>query len=80
MSTTQQSAPAFERHFTPKELAEQWALSYETVRCLFRSEPGVIRFGSEGRRDGKRDHVSLRIPASVAQRVHERLSRGNPPC
>jgi hypothetical protein len=42
---------------------------------MFVDEPGVLKFGKQGRRDGKRDYVSLRIPASIAQRVHERKAR-----
>jgi hypothetical protein len=63
-----------EPHFTPKELAELWALDQSTIRRLFRDEPGVLRIPHLGR-NGKRDYISLRIPASVAARVHERRSR-----
>jgi hypothetical protein len=71
-----EAAPiAFERHFTPKELAELWALDQTTVRRLFRDEPGVLLI-PHLRRRGKRDYVSLRIPASVAARVHQQRSRG----
>ena len=64
-----------ERHFSPKELAELWGLDQSTVRRIFRDEPGVLRIPHLGRR-GKRDYTSLRIPDSVAARVHERRSRG----
>jgi hypothetical protein len=67
-------AKQVEQHFTPKELAELWALDQSTVRRLFRDEPGVLRI-PHLRRHGKRDYTSLRIPASVAARVHERRSR-----
>ena len=63
-----------DKHFTPKELAEQWGLDQSTVRRMFRDEEGVLRI-PHLRRSGKRDYVSLRIPASVAARVHERRSR-----
>jgi hypothetical protein len=63
-----------ERHFTPKELADSWGLDQSTVRRMFRDEEGVLRLPHLGRR-GKRDYVTLRIPASVAARVHERRSR-----
>jgi hypothetical protein len=65
----------FERHFTPKEIAELWQLDESTVRRLFMDEPGVLVYGKERRRDGRRDYVTLRIPASVAQAVHERKKR-----
>lgn len=73
MSTAAQS-PAFERHFSPQELAKVWALNPRTIRDIFRDEPGVLKVGREGRRS-KRAYVTLRIPATVAQRVYERRSR-----
>ena len=59
----------FERHFTPKELAELWRLDESTVRRMFQDEPGVLKIGQTGRRS-KRDYVTLRIPASTAARFH----------
>ena len=59
----------FERHFTPKELAELWRLDESTIRRLFQDEPGVLKIGGAGRRN-KRDYVTLRIPASTAARFH----------
>jgi hypothetical protein len=66
---------AFERHFTPQELAELWRLDESTVRRMFLDEPGVLVYGKEKRRDGHRDYVTLRIPASIAAKVHERRRR-----
>jgi hypothetical protein len=66
---------ALTRHYTPKELAELWAVDESTIRRLFQDAPGVLRIGKAGRRDGKRDYVSLRIPESVAIRVHAERSR-----
>jgi hypothetical protein len=68
-------ASIFEPHFTPQELAAEWKLDPSTIRRIFIDEPGVVLFGKEGRRDGKRDYLTLRIPASVAKRVHERKKR-----
>ena len=65
----------FERHFRPKELAEIWGLNESTIRRLFQDEPGVLKIGRSSRRDGKRDYTSLRIPESVAVRVHQERSR-----
>jgi len=65
----------FERHFTPKQLGELWGLDESTVRRIFQDEPGVLKIGKSGRRDGKRDYMSLRIPESVAVRVHKERSR-----
>ena len=62
-----------EKHFTPSELAKAWGVSAETVRQLFRNEPDVLRVGSKGSATARR-YVLLRIPGSVALRVHRRLS------
>jgi hypothetical protein len=64
-----QQVDPFERHYTPKELAELWRVDESTIRRLFRDEPGVLRIGEAGRR-GKRDYVTLRIPASTAARFY----------
>jgi hypothetical protein len=65
---------AMEKHYTPEELGELWRFSAEKVREIFKSEPGVLKVGHEERRY-KRLYVSLRIPESVAERVHQRLQR-----
>ena len=65
----------FERHYTPKELAQVWHLDESTVRRMFQDEPGVLKIGNSDRRDGKRDYVSIRIPQSVALRVHRERSQ-----
>jgi hypothetical protein len=62
-----------ETHYTPAELAEMWGVSTETVRVLFREEPGVLKIGPDGTRF-RRGYKTLRIPYSVAERVHTRLS------
>jgi hypothetical protein len=66
---------AFERHFTPHELAELWKFDESTIRRMFIDEPGVLVYGKERRRDGCRDYVTLRIPESVARKVYERRLR-----
>ena len=65
----------FERHWTPKELSAVWRLDETTIRRLFIDEHGVLKIGKSGRRDGKRDYLSLRIPESIAKRVHGELSK-----
>jgi hypothetical protein len=60
----------FEKHFTVKELASLWILDESTIRRMFQDVTGVFKVGHIGRRDGKRDYVTLRIPASVALRVY----------
>lgn len=68
-------APAMERHFTPQELASLWGLDESTIRRLFIDEPGVLKIGKANRRDGKRDYITLRIPESVVNRVHQQRAR-----
>jgi AraC-like DNA-binding protein len=63
---------AFDEHFTVQELAARWKLSRRTVQRIMEKELDVVRLGEE--RSGKRRHVTLRIPASVARRVYLRLT------
>jgi hypothetical protein len=64
---------AFDEHFTVQELAAKWKLSRRTVQRIMEKEPDVMRHGEE--RPGKRRHLTLRIPASVARRVYLRHTR-----
>ena len=64
-----QASTAFEEHFTPAELARLWKRDESTIRRMFQDEPGVLKLGQTGRR-GKRDYMTLRIPASVAERFY----------
>ena len=63
-----------EKHYTVTELAVLWGLSEDTIRRLFRHEPGVLVIENPDRRYGRRRYASLRIPESVARRVYEKLS------
>jgi hypothetical protein len=67
------NAPVVEKHFSPAELAKAWGVDSETIRNLFRSEPGVLKIGEKNPKH-KRAYLTLRIPESVAVRVHRRLS------
>ena len=62
---------AFERHYSVEELTELWGMSDDFVRRLFLHEPGVVIFYRQ--QPGKRVYRTLRIPASVALRVHRRM-------
>jgi hypothetical protein len=66
------SLPSEERHYTVTEIAAIWNLSKDTVRRLFQNEPGVLVLGDTSPRRRKRLYKTLRIPESVAQRVHQR--------
>jgi len=63
----------YERHHSPSELAELWNLSADTVRRMFENESGVLVFENQ-RRSSSRRFRTLRIPESVAERVHSRFS------
>jgi hypothetical protein len=63
--------PTFERHFSVEELAELWGMSQDFVRRVFVDEPGVVIFHQA--RPGRRIYRTLRIPESVAVRVHRRM-------
>jgi len=56
-------------HYTPKQLAEAWGVDVETVRNIFRDEPGVLKISN-----GSKLRTTLRIPKEVAERVHRRLA------
>jgi hypothetical protein len=62
-----------ERHYAVAKIAEAWNLSADKVRELFENEPGVLVIGEQSPRH-KRRYVTLRIPQSVVERVHSRLS------
>jgi hypothetical protein len=68
----EQSCIMAEKHYTPDELAALWGVSAETVRTIFREEPGVLRITQPNEK--KRKYVLTRIPHTVAERVHKRLS------
>ena len=52
------------RMYTPRELADLWRLSEQSIRRMFQDRPGVLKIGS-GNPRGKRGYVTLRIPAGV---------------
>ncbi len=64
---------AEQRHYSVEEVAALWQLSKDSVRRLFRDELGVLVLSPRNRK-GKRSYITLRIPASVLERVHRRLS------
>lgn len=73
----QEPDPSFaEKHYLVEELTSLWGISAKVLRPIFENEQGVIRFGS--RVSGKRRrYLSLRVPLSVAERIHARLCRGD---
>ena len=71
----QKNTPALEPHFTLGELAKRWHLSRSTIREWFLAEPGVLVVTRPGRRSRKRLLTNMRIPQSVAERVHGKRVR-----
>ena len=67
-------APAvMERHYSVDELSSLWNFAADTVRRLFEREPGVLVIERARSRNARR-YRTLRIPESVAERVHRRLN------
>jgi hypothetical protein len=59
----------FEDHYSIADLAKQWRISRESVRLLILDEPGVIRLSL-----GRTSMCRYSVPASVARRIHTRLT------
>jgi hypothetical protein len=74
MSTTTSPAAPLEPHFTLAQVAEAWGVSTDTVRRMFQDEPGVLVIEPAPTRYSRRRYRTLRIPASVAERVHRRMT------
>ena len=62
-----------EPHYTLDQIAKWWNLDVESVRRMFKAEPGVLRFGNARSTPRKRAHTTLRIPRSILERVHRRM-------
>ncbi len=73
-----------EDHHSVSYYAKKWGFSDDFLRPIFQNELGVLKavrpedpnavVVREGKKKkGKRAYISLRIPESVAARVHERL-------
>jgi hypothetical protein len=62
-------------YYTVSELAQEWGLSTDKIRELFRGEAGVIKLTDENaKKKRKRQYVTLRIPPDVAIRVERSRS------
>jgi AraC-like DNA-binding protein len=73
-----------ELHYTVSEIAQRLKLSEETVRRIFRDEPGTLKIGEGSRLLGgrkkayKRRYFVLRIPQSVFERWQDRRMHKRP--
>jgi hypothetical protein len=66
----------FGKVYTPRELAELWQFSENSLQPLFQDEPGTFTLGSSNPR-GRRGHSTLRIPEAVALRVWRSAGPGS---
>jgi hypothetical protein len=66
-------SPTFERHYRIGELCELWGIGRETLRKILLDEPGVVKI----RMGRRKSHTTYCVPASVAERIHIRLSSGD---
>ena len=64
-----------EKHLRVGELAKAWGFGRETLRKIFKDEPGVLVL----RAGQKQANCSYSIPLSVAERVHTRLTNSARP-
>jgi hypothetical protein len=64
---------ALEPHYSIKQISASWSLNEDSVREVFRSEPGVLKIERPKGRY-KRVYTTLRIPLSILERVHRRMS------
>lgn len=58
-----------EQHYTVPELAKLWAISPQAIRKMFENHPGVLKIERKQTKY-KRRYTSIRIPHSVAEKVH----------
>jgi hypothetical protein len=58
----------FGKVYSPKQLAELWCLSENSIRRLFQDRDGVFTLGDSNPR-GRRGYCTLRIPEFIALQV-----------
>lgn len=63
-----------DKHWSVVEVAEQWGISTDLVRDIFKDEDGVLIVERPGTRT-KRSYSTMRIPESVLERVYATLSK-----
>lgn len=72
---------AFERHYTPQELAKALKISDTKIRRMFAADGGVLRIGQPSRRVGRkltRRMWTLRVPETIARKKWEGGGRRMP--
>jgi hypothetical protein len=76
-SSVSAAGPAFERHYSVKDISGMWGLGVDLIRRIFADEEGVIRIRHPEILH-KRGYTTLSIPESVVRRVHRRLTQTRP--
>lgn len=59
-------------HYSPRFYSELWCVSESTVLRWFQDLPGVLKLGEPSKKRARRE---IRIPFSIAMRVHEERSK-----
>jgi len=67
---TEERSSILQRHYSPKELAEAWGFSEDTILRWFKDEPGVLRAAPDNYNGRKRTRTEIRVPEDVAHRVY----------
>lgn len=73
-SNVEKSSLIKDKHWSVVEVAEQWGISTDLVRDIFKDEDGVL-IVERPRTRTKRSYSTIRIPESVLERVYNEMSR-----
>jgi hypothetical protein len=78
MNPNLQEAASAERHYSVKEVATILNTSYNTARRICRDDPGVLKisFPRVSHERKRAPRVTLRVPASVLDRLHKEWAAG----
>ena len=72
VSSSPASVTLEQHHYSVAEVAAILNCSQDKARKIFENEPGVLDLGGEGSQRRRR-YRTLRIPASVLERVYRRM-------
>ena len=72
-SSDQGPALDSQEYLTLEDIARKLRISKDSARRMFSREPGILRLNAAGKSSTRNGRVRLRIPASVYDRVVNRL-------
>jgi len=72
-SSDQSAAHDSQEYLTLEDIARKLRISKDSARRMFSREPGILRLNAAGKTSTQNGRVRLRIPASVYDRVVNRL-------